>query len=42
MERMENEYKLSVCIPNYNRIDQLERLVRSLARQIVGFKLEQR
>ncbi len=40
MERMENEYKLSVCIPNYNRIDQLERLVRSLARQIVGFKLE--
>ncbi len=40
MGRIDHEYKLSVCIPNYNRIDQLERLVRNLARQIVGFKLE--
>lgn len=33
-------YKLSVCIPNYNRIERLEILVRAVAAQIQGLKLE--
>lgn len=35
-----NNYKLSVCIPNYNRIERLERLVRTVAVQIQSLKLE--
>lgn len=37
---MANQYKLSVCIPNYNRIERLEKLVRASASQILEFKLE--
>lgn len=31
---------LSICIPNYNRLDKLERLVRTIASQIIDFSLE--
>lgn len=38
---MEKDYKLSVCIPNYNRLDRLERLVRTAANQILRSGYEQ-
>jgi len=41
MERANCNHKLSVCIPNYNRIGQLERLVRNLAEQIVSSQMEE-
>lgn len=34
------EYKLSVCIPNYNRMERLEGLMRNLAGQIVSGGLQ--
>lgn len=33
---------LSVCIPNYNRIDKLERLILEVSRQIVNYSLEKK
>ncbi len=41
MEKTYRSHKLSVCIPNYNRINQLERLIRNLAEQIVSCRLEE-
>lgn len=35
------EYRLSICIPNYNRIDRLERLLKILINQIVNAGLEE-
>lgn len=37
---MEKDITLSVCIPNYNRPDKLEKLVRAVASQILDFELE--
>lgn len=41
MEKADRSHKLSVCIPNYNRIGQLERLARSLAEQIADCQMEE-
>lgn len=37
---MSNKYKLSVCIPNYNRIERLEKLIRVTANQILRLQME--
>ena len=45
MERLENsmskEYKLAVCIPNYNRPEKLNELLNVLAQQILADDLDQ-
>lgn len=38
---MSSKCKLSVCIPNYNRIDKLEKLIQVMAQQIMRFHLEE-
>ena len=40
MKNPDQEYKLSVCIPNYNRIERLAQLVKKFAEQIVNCRLE--
>ncbi|MCX4350745.1 MAG: glycosyltransferase [Lachnospiraceae bacterium] len=40
MKNPDQEYKLSVCIPNYNRIERLKQLVKKIAEQIVNCRLE--
>lgn len=40
MAKSEGQYQLSVCIPNYNRIGMLERLLEEICGQIVGSSLE--
>lgn len=42
MSSLDHEYTLSVCIPNYNRIERLEQLVKRIARQIVKYQLEEK
>ena len=40
MNSMENEYKLAVCIPNYNRSGKLNKLLNALAQQILENDLD--
>ena len=42
MKNLDYEYKLSVCIPNYNRIERLEQLIQKIAGQIVKYQLEEK